>query len=68
MTRPVRTVSPDARVEDAARLMIEHRIGGLPVVRGSELVGILTETDLVRAFVELVEAATLERIAPDYPS
>jgi acetoin utilization protein AcuB len=40
-------------IEDAARLMYEHRIGCLPVMRGNDLVGILTETDVMRAFVEL---------------
>jgi acetoin utilization protein AcuB len=40
-------------IEDAASLMYQHRIGCLPVMRGRELVGILTETDVMRAFVEL---------------
>lgn len=40
-------------IEDASRLMYEHRIGCLPVMRGDQLVGILTETDVMRAFVEL---------------
>jgi acetoin utilization protein AcuB len=66
MTRDPITVIPETRVEEAAKLMVMHRIGGLPVLRGGELVGIITETDLLKAFVEIVEAATLERIAPDY--
>lgn len=40
-------------IEEASRLMYEHRIGCLPVMRNDELVGILTETDVMRAFVEL---------------
>lgn len=40
-------------IEEAARKMYEHRIGCLPVMRGTELMGILTETDVMRAFVEL---------------
>lgn len=41
------TVKPDTPVDDVARLLVEHRIGGVPVVsdRG-ELIGIVTETDL----------------------
>ncbi len=66
MTRGVITVGPETQVHEAAKLMVAHRIGGLPVVKGGELVGIITETDLLRAFVELAEAATVERIAVDY--
>ncbi|MDI6872014.1 MAG: CBS and ACT domain-containing protein [Bacillota bacterium] len=40
-------------VEDAARLMYEHKIGCLPVVSGDRLVGIVTETDVLRSFVEM---------------
>lgn len=66
MTRNVISVSPDAQVQEAAKLMLVHRIGGLPVVKEGELQGILTETDLLKAFVELLETSTLERIALDY--
>jgi len=66
MTRNVITVAPETPVQEAAKLIVAHRIGGLPVLKGGELVGIITETDLLKAFVELVEQATLERIAPDY--
>jgi acetoin utilization protein AcuB len=56
LTQPLRgimsvkplTVRPDAPVESAAQLMIDHKIGGLPVV-ADHLVGILTESDLFRA-------------------
>ncbi|HEY6419415.1 MAG TPA: CBS domain-containing protein [Candidatus Binataceae bacterium] len=48
------TIAPDARVADAARLLIEHKIGGLPVVQGGKLVGIITSTDLLKAFLDLV--------------
>lgn len=66
MTRNVITITPETPVQEAAKLMVSHRIGGLPVLKGGEVVGIITETDLLKAFVELVEQATLERIAPDY--
>jgi len=51
MTTPAITVSPYCSVAEAAQLMTEHRINRLPVVKGDELVGIVTRTDLVRAFV-----------------
>jgi len=52
MTRTIVTVDPrrDARV--AAQLMLYHKIGALPVVDGATLIGIITETDLLRAFVK----------------
>jgi acetoin utilization protein AcuB len=51
MTKAVITVEPERPIEDAARLILEHRIGALPVLSEGGLVGILTETDLLRAFV-----------------
>jgi CBS domain-containing protein len=42
------TIAPDATIAEAARLMVEHKIGGLPVVDHGKLVGIITETDLCR--------------------
>lgn len=50
MTRPVITVAPHEPLATAVRLMLENRIGGLPVMTGERLVGILTEVDLLRAF------------------
>lgn len=47
MLDPV-TIAPDATVQDAARLMIERKIGCLPVVEGTTLVGIVTETDMLQ--------------------
>jgi CBS domain-containing protein len=57
MTPDPKTVTPEMSVEDAARLMIKHKIGGLPVVEGGKLVGIITATDVLKAFLD-VEAAT----------
>jgi CBS domain-containing protein len=49
MTHPVITVTPDMTVGEAAELMIQHRISGLPVVdKAGEVVGIVTEGDLLR--------------------
>jgi CBS domain-containing protein len=51
MTAPAITISSYSSVAEAARLMSEHGVNRLPVVKGDELVGIVTRTDLVRAFV-----------------
>jgi CBS domain-containing membrane protein len=48
MTRSVATAAPDQDIRDAARIMLEHKYGCLPVVDGSRLVGIVTESDFVR--------------------
>ncbi|MFQ5840155.1 MAG: CBS domain-containing protein [Candidatus Methylomirabilales bacterium] len=52
MTRVVVTVSPEALIEEVARLLLEYRIGGLPVVKGERLVGIITKADLLRALLD----------------
>jgi acetoin utilization protein AcuB len=56
------TVTSATRIEHAARVMLDRRFGSLPVVDGT-LVGIVTYTDLLRAFVRVLETTTLERIA-----
>jgi len=55
MTKQVITVAPDTSIADAARIILERRIGGLPVVQGSRLVGIITKTDILAVYVEVVE-------------
>jgi acetoin utilization protein AcuB len=50
------TVAPDSIVEDAARLMLKHKIGGLPVLANGNLVGIVTTSDLLTAFLRVIEA------------
>jgi acetoin utilization protein AcuB len=50
MTKSPITVDPDRDAREAAWLMLEHKIGALPVLKDGRLVGILTETDLLRAF------------------
>jgi acetoin utilization protein AcuB len=47
------TVTPDTPLEEAARLILQHKIGGLPVVEEGKLVGIITETDLIRALMSV---------------
>jgi acetoin utilization protein AcuB len=53
MTRKVFTVTPDMLVEDAARMLVDNNIGGLPVMEGDKLVGIVTESDLFRLLIDL---------------
>ena len=61
MSSPPITVPEDAPLEEAARVMVEHKIGCLPVMRDGELVGVITETDIFETFVEILggEAASL---------
>ncbi len=54
MTRPVITIAPDRPVMEAVRVMLERKIGALPVAEGWRVVGIITETDLLRAFAQLL--------------
>jgi acetoin utilization protein AcuB len=56
MKKQVVTVTEDVFLEDAARIMADNKIGSLPVVRHGNLVGIITETDLFKVFVELFAA------------
>ena len=51
MTKSVIVIDPAREAREAARIMIDHKIGALPVLDGERLVGIITETDLLRAFV-----------------
>ncbi len=54
MTDDAITVTPDTAIEDAAEILLTRKIGALPVVDGSKLVGIITTTDLLNAFIELL--------------
>jgi acetoin utilization protein AcuB len=51
MSRMVIAIGPDRDARDVAELMLGHKIGAVPVVDGERVVGIVTETDIVRAFV-----------------
>lgn len=56
MTKNVLTVDENTPIEEAARIMADNKIGGLPVCRNDEVVGIITETDLFKIFLELMGA------------
>ena len=56
MTRNVITTTPDCPIEEATRILRTHRIGALPVLRENRLVGIITESDLFDAFVNVTAA------------
>ena len=56
MTKKVITVDKDTPIEEAARIMADKKIGGLPVVSSGKVVGMITETDLFKIFLELMGA------------
>ena len=57
MTTSVIVVDPDRPIAEAARIMMDHKIGALPVVEEGRLVGIITESDFVRAMAGSSHAA-----------
>lgn len=57
MTRPVVTAPPDLPVRDAVRLMLERRIGCLPIVRSGQLVGLVSESDCLALLARLLAPA-----------
>jgi acetoin utilization protein AcuB len=58
MTKLVITVGDDCPLEEAARIMVDHKIGSLPIVKDDRLVGIITETDIFKTFVEILGGRT----------
>lgn len=56
MTKEVITVTETTPIEEAAFIMANNKIGGLPVMRDGRLVGLITETDLFKIFLELMGA------------
>jgi len=63
------TTTPDAPIEHAARVMRDHKIGTLPVLRNGVLIGVITESDIFRAFVSILDATEDEiRITFDVSS
>lgn len=71
MTREVVTVPPACPLEEAASLMVKHKIGSLPVVEEGQLVGIITETDIFKQFAAVLgggsESLRLTVQVPDIP-
>ena len=55
MTTDVETVEPDTKVDEAGQIMLDNKLGCLPVVEGDRLVGILTEADFVKFTVGLAQ-------------
>jgi acetoin utilization protein AcuB len=58
MTREVVTVPADCPLEEAASLMVEHKIGCLPVMEEEQLIGIITETDIFKQFAAVLGGGT----------
>ncbi len=54
MKRKIFTATEDTPVEEAARLMADNKIGSLPILRGDQLVGVVTDTDLFNAFLGML--------------
>ncbi|UCC87036.1 MAG: CBS domain-containing protein [Anaerolineales bacterium] len=69
MTRKVITVEDTDPLEEAARIMVDNKVGGLPVMRDDKLVGIITETDIFKTFMEMMgardEGLRLTLLCPD---
>jgi acetoin utilization protein AcuB len=65
------TISPDDDLEIAAQIIYKHKISGLPVTKGRRLVGIITESDLLRAFIDmmgiLASSARIDVVTSDEP-
>lgn len=57
MTQPVHCLSEDASLAEAVECMLRHDVGAIPVLQGHALIGIVTESDVLRLFVELAGAA-----------
>jgi len=58
MTETPLTVSPSTTVEEATRLMLKHQISGLPVLENGKLIGIITTSDMLQAFLEMISTPT----------
>ena len=56
MTKTVTTIDEDTPIEQAARIMADEKIGGLPVMRDGKVAGMITETDLFKVFLEMMGA------------
>jgi acetoin utilization protein AcuB len=54
MTETPLTIAPTATVEEATQLMLKHQLSGLPVLENGQLVGIITTSDILKAFLEMI--------------
>lgn len=61
MTRVVVVVPPDAPMDRAAQMLLRYKVGGLPVMSDERLVGIITETDFLRAFIAMGKVGPARR-------
>lgn len=68
MSSRVISVAPENTLEEAAQLILEHKIGGLPVIEAGKLVGIISTSDLLAAFLALTGAHEEESIRIDLAS
>ena len=59
MTEGAITATPTTPLEEVARILLQHKIGGLPVVEAGELVGIISTSDILQAFVDLLTSQNL---------
>ena len=76
MTEKLVTVTPEITLEEAAKLLLKHKVGGLPVLEQGKLAGIITTSDIVQAFLDVMGASEegaaridllLERKVTTYP-
>jgi len=58
MSKKVKTIDVNTPIEEVARIMADFKIGGIPITRSGKVVGIITETDLFKIFLELMGART----------
>ncbi|MGD2144393.1 MAG: CBS domain-containing protein [Anaerolineae bacterium] len=69
MTQDVISVAEDTPLEEAARVMADNKLGGLPVMRDDKIVGVITETDLFKTFMEMLggreEGVRISMFVPD---
>jgi len=65
MTETPLSVSPQTTVEEAVQLMLKHQISGLPVLENGKVVGIITTSDVLHAFLDMTGASTPESVRID---
>ena len=68
MTRPVTTIAPDASIREAVELMLETKVGCLPVVDAGKIIGLLSESDCLRYLARLLAIAAERDTLPELSS